>query len=419
MNDYTFEKKVAVYEKADILVVGGGPAGVAAAIASARRGKRVTLLEQSGQLGGMGTLGNVSVFMGVGNVTGIYREIVSEVLPQQAVPDDHKGSIWPQYNPFRLRHYLNEKLEKEGVRVLFHVSCAGTVTERGQVKAVIANSREGLLAFEADAFIDCTGDGRVAIEAGADYTSGREADGMTQPMTLMFMMQNTGQPVLRQLPEGCYHYEHVSELPQGRLLHWEQSEPGNLLVNMTRVKGNGAKVEDVSYAEKEAMRQAFSVADFLQRNGFENYALSHIPGQVGVRETNQIVGHYTLTEADILSSRRFDDVVAQTNYEIDIHNPDGKAGTDEREVKGYDIPYRCLIPQGVQGLLVAGRSISATHVAMSSMRVQATCYALGQAAGVAASIAADRGIPLEHVGADELHEALGQQNVTFLKNIAK
>lgn len=419
MGHYKFQKNVAVYEKADIVVVGGGPAGVAAAIAAARCGKKVTLLEQSGQLGGMGTLGNVSVFMGVGNVTGIYREIVSEVLPQQAVPDDHKGSIWPQYNPFRLRHYLNEKLEKEGVQVLFHVSCAGTVAENGQVKAVIANSREGLLAFEADVFIDCTGDGRVAIEAGADYTSGRDVDGMTQPMTLMFMMQNTGQPVVRQLPEGCYHYDNVSELPQGRLLHWEQSEPGNLLVNMTRVKGNGAKVKDVSYAEQESLRQAFSVADYLQRNGFENYALTHIPGQVGVRETNQIVGHYTLTEDDILSSRRFDDVVAQTNYEIDIHNPDGKAGTDERQVKGYDIPYRCLLPQGVQGLLVAGRSISATHVAMSSMRVQATCYALGQAAGVAASIAADRGVPPEQVDMAELHEALRLQNVVFLKNAHK
>jgi len=416
---YSFQKNVAVYGKADILVIGGGPAGVAAAIAAARRGKKVALLEHSGQLGGMGTLGNVSVFMGVGNVTGIYREIVSEALPRQEVPDDHGGSVWPQYNPFLLRHYLNEKLEKEGVQVLFHVGFAGTVAEGGRVKAVIANSREGLLAFEAEVFIDCTGDGRVAIEAGADYTSGREGDGMTQPMTLMFMMQNTGRPVARQLPEGCYRYENVSDLPQGRLLHWEENEPGNLLVNMTRVKGNGAKVKDVSYAEKEGLRQVFSVVDFLQRNGFENYALSHIPGQIGVRETNQIVGRYTLTEADILSGRRFDDVVAQTNYEIDIHDPDGKAGTDEREVKGYDIPYRCLIPQGVQGLLVAGRSISATHVAMSSMRVQATCYALGQAAGVAASIAADRGIPLEQVGAEELHEALRLQNVIFLKSANK
>jgi Dehydrogenases (flavoproteins) len=416
MSSYVFQRNVQVYERADIVVVGGGPAGVAAAIAAARCGKKVILLEQSGQLGGMGTLANVSVFMGVGNVTGIYREIISEFMPQQPVPGDHKGSIWPQYNPFRLRLYLNEKLEKEGVEVLFHVSFVGTVMEHGRVTAVVANSREGLIAFEGDVFIDCTGDGRVAIDAGASYTTGRDGDGMTQPMTLMFMMQNTGLPVSRQLPEGCYHYESIEELPQGRLLHWEQNEPGNLLINMTRVKGNGAKVKDVSHAEREALRQVFSVADYLQRNGHEQYVLSHVPGQIGVRETNQIVGHYMLTEDDLLAGRRFDDVVAQTNYEIDIHSPDGKSGTDERKIDGYDIPYRCLIPSGVEGLIVAGRAMSATHVAMSSMRVQATCYALGQAAGVAASIASNRGIRVIEVDKEELHGGLARQNVVFLKS---
>lgn len=388
---------------------------MAAAIAAARCGKKVIVLEQSGQLGGMGTLANVSVFMGIGNVTGIYREIVSEFMPRQSVPVNHKGSIWPQYNPFRLRHFLNEKLAKEGVEVLFHVSFVGAVMEQGRVKAVVANSREGLIAFEADVFIDCTGDGRVAIEAGAAYTTGREGDGMTQPMTLMFMMQNTGRPVERQLPEGCYHYENVEDLPQGRLLYWEENEPGNLLVNMTRVKGNGTMVRDISQAEQEALRQVFSVADYLQRNGFEQYVISHVPGQTGVRETNQIVGHYTLTEDDLTAGQRFEDVVAQTNYEIDIHSPDGKSGTDERKIDGYDIPYRCLIPHGVEGLLVAGRAISATHVAMSSMRVQATCYALGQAAGVAASIATNRGVRLIDVDINELHRELGRQNVVFLK----
>ncbi|TXK78381.1 FAD-dependent oxidoreductase [Paenibacillus sp. N3.4] len=418
MKNYIFQQSVPVYDKVDIVVVGGGPAGVAAAISAARCGKKVILLEHSGQLGGMGTLGNVSIFMGVGNVTGIYREIISEVMPQQAIPDNHKGSVWPQFNPFRLRYYLNDKLEKEGVEVLFHVSFAGAITEQGRMKAVVANSREGLLALEADVFIDCTGDGRVAIEAGAGYTTGRETDGMTQPMTMMFMMQDTGKPVIPHLPEGCYRYETVEELPQGRLLHWERGEAGTLLVNMTRVKGNGANVKDVSYAEKEALRQTFSVVDYLQRNGFGTYVLSHVPGQVGVRETNQIIGHYTLTEEDLLTGRRFEDVVAQTNYEIDIHSPDGKSGTDEREIDGYDIPYRCLIPSGIQGLLVAGRAISATHVAMSSMRVQATCYALGQAAGVAASLAADQNILLLDVNKDDLHRELERQGVVFLTGSA-
>src|SRR5690606_21946497 len=175
-----------------------------------------------------------------------------------------------------------------------------------------------------------------------------------------------------------------------------------------------AKVKDVSYAEKESLRQALSVADYLQRNGFENYILSHVPGQVGVRETNQIIGHYILTEEDILSGRRFPDVVAQTNYEIDIHSPDGKKGTDERHIDGYDIPYRCMVPLKVEGLLVAGRAISATHVAMSSMRVQATCFALGQSAGIAAAISLEDGVSVREVAIDKVQAELAKQDARLL-----
>ncbi|WNQ13154.1 FAD-dependent oxidoreductase [Paenibacillus aurantius] len=414
MKEYSFTRKVRVYDQADIIVAGGGPAGCAAAIAATRTGKKVILLEHSGQLGGMGTLGNVSIFMGVGNVTGIYREIIAETLPDQ-LPKSHTESIWPQYNPFLVRHYLNTKLEKEGVKVLYHASFIGVVKEEDTVTAVIVNTREGLVAVEAKGVIDCTGDGRVAIDAGADYTSGREEDGLTQPMTLMFMMTNTGKKVEPYLPEDCYYYKDKAELPQGRHLFWEQGTDGTLLVNMTRVKGNGAKIDDINYAEKESLRQVFSVAHYLQRNGFETYALTHIPGQVGVRETNQIVGHYTLTEADLLAGRRFDDVVAQTNYEIDVHSPDGKPGTDERTLSGYDIPYRSLLPKGLRNVIVAGRSISATHVAMSSMRVQATCYAMGQSAGVAASQAIDKGCDMADIDIHRLHEVLNAQGVVFLK----
>lgn len=412
--EINLQRSVPVYDSAEIIVVGGGPAGTAAAISAARGGRKTMLLEHSGQLGGMGTLGNVSVFMGIGNVTGIYRELISEVMPE-ALPDSHHVSIWPQYSPFVLRHYLNQKLEKEGVDVYYHTSFAAAVMENGRIAGVVANTREGLRAFAGGVVIDCTGDARVAADAGVPVRSGREEDGLTQPMTLMFMMQNTGKPVRRDLPEDGYRYEDVSELPQGRHLFWERNGDGTLLVNMTRVKGNGARIEDINYAEKEALRQVFSVADYLQRNGFENYILSHVPGQVGVRETNQIEGLYTLTEDDLTGGRRFDDVVAQTNYEIDIHSPDGRKGTDERKLSGYDIPYRCMVPVNVAGLLVAGRAISATHVAMSSMRVQATCYALGQAAGNAAALALEEGVAVADIPIAKLHERLAAQGVVFMK----
>ncbi|RKN83985.1 FAD-dependent oxidoreductase [Paenibacillus ginsengarvi] len=411
---YAFQREVPVHASADVVVIGGGPAGTAAAISAARCGKRVILLEKSGQLGGMGTLGNVSIFMPIGNVTGIYREIIAETLAQY-LPEDHDKSIAPQYSPFLLRHYLNEKMKKEGVSVYYHADFVGTLHEGRRVSAVVVSTREGLRAFEGSQFIDCTGDARVAIDAGVPYVSGRDEDGLTQPMTLMFMMQNTGKPVTPVLPEGCYEYNDVSELPQGRRLYWERNNDGTLLVNMTRVKGNGARIEDINYAETEALRQVFSVANYLQRNGFETYVLSHIAGQVGVRETNQIAGLYTLTEDDVVGGRRFEDVVAQTNYEIDIHSPDGKKTTDERKVSGYDIPYRCMVPESFDNLLVAGRAISATHVAMSSMRVQPTCYALGQAAGIASSLAIESGRPCRDVDAAEVHGKLLEQGVRFKK----
>lgn len=411
---YDFQRQIATYDRADVVVIGGGPAGTAAAISAARRGKKVILLEKSAQLGGMGTLGNVSIFMPIGNVTGIYREMIAEVLAEY-LPDHHDVSIAPQYSPFELRHYLNEKMKKEGVEVIYHTEFVGAVKEGSRLEAVVASTREGLKAFEALQFIDCTGDARVALDAGVPYTSGRDGDGLTQPMTLMFMMQNTGKPVAPILPEGCYFYEKVSDLPQGRHLYWERNRDGQLLVNMTRVKGNGANIKDVNYAETEALRQVFSIVHYLQRNGFETYALSHVANQIGVRETHQIQGLYTLTEQDVVEGRRFPDVVAQTNYEIDIHSPDGKKTTDERKVSGYDIPYRCMVPADIENLLVAGRSISATHVAMSSMRVQPTCYALGQAAGIAASIALDQSCEIQHVPIDALHEGLQEMNVVFHK----
>ncbi|SDW98529.1 FAD-dependent oxidoreductase [Paenibacillus sp. CF384] len=411
-NSYSFERQIETHAHADVVVIGGGPAGTAAAIGAARSGKKVVLLEKSAQLGGMGTLGNVSIFMPIGNVTGIYREIIAEMLAEY-LPEGHDESIAPQYSPFLLRHYFNEKMKKENVDVYFHTEFVGTIREGNTIKAVIMSTREGLKAFEGDRFIDCTGDARVAIDVGVPYTTGREEDGLTQPMTLMFQMTNTGSPVTPFLPEGCYEYKEVSDLPQGRRLYWEQNNNGTLLVNMSRVKANGAKIDEVNYAEAEALKQVFSIAYYLQKTGYGNYTVSHIASQTGVRETNQIEALYRLTEQDLVTGARFSDVVAQTNYEIDIHSPDAAKTTDERKIDGYDIPYRCMVPEAIDNLLVAGRSISATHVAMSSMRVQATCYALGQAAGAAAAISMDRETPMRDVPMDVLHEQLKKQGVKF------
>ena len=404
--------RVKRFASTDVLVVGGGPAGCAAAVAAAREGKNVTLIEQSGMLGGAATLSGVAIFMIVGNFTGFYKEVVRAIRPdfEDSVEDPSKVKV--RFNPLLLRLALMRMLDNAGVHVAYHADfIASHETNAG--REVIFNTVEGLCSIQASVVVDASGNGRVAIEAGASYTSGDELDGSVQPMSMMFQMQNTGAPVPSLLPDGCEEYHEVSDLPQGRVLKWESAGDGTLLVNMTRVAGNGSLVDDLNRAETESLKQVFSTAYYLQHHGFETYVLSSVGSQVGVRESNQVECLYTLTEEDLLEGRRFKDVVAQSNYNIDIHGATSSDGTEERPIERYDIPYRCMVPKGVRGILVAGRSISCTHVAISSARVMPTCFALGQAAGIAAAIALDRHCDLADVPSDDLERRLAEHGVEF------
>lgn len=419
----SFQSSIPVAVDCDVLVVGGGPAGFGAAMAARRAGRSVTLIERSAQVGGAGTLGNVSIWMPIGVITGIYREVCESLRLE-----DHKrrdfaatGRYAPQFNPAVVRWHLDRMLTDAGVEVLYHCVVAGAVMADGRVDAVIATTPEGLRAFRGRVVIDCTGDARIPRECGVPCRSGREADGLTQPMTLMFQMTDTGRPQRLHLPPGVPHYERVEDLPQGRLLHWLDAETGTLLVNMTRVRGHAGHLRERSAAEREGLRQALGVADYLQRTSHPTYALSHVAAEIGVRETWQIEGIYELSEGDVVEGRRQPDAVCQANYGIDIHNPTGAAGThqpkhDQRPPL-YDIPWRSLVPRiGPTNLCVAGRSLSASHVAMSAARVQATCMGMGQGAGTAAAIALELGLTLAQVPAEVLRQRLTAAGVSFAQH---
>jgi hypothetical protein len=381
------EEELPVTYVTDVLVLGGGPSGCAAAVAAARNGAGVLLVEQYGYLGGMGTAGGVNVFMSFTHIGGVFREVMARLA-------ECGGRRGPQFDPEMLKIVLDDMVLESGAKLLLHTKGIGVLAEPSEtptgtlqrtgwrrVRGVVIDNKSGTQIVRAKVYIDATGDGDLAAYAGASYELGRADDGLTQPMTMMFRLGGcewtgggiAGNPAL----EG-YHMT-VHALPN----------PGEVLVNMTRVSGlSGVSGEDMTQAEIEGRRQVRNAVELLRKSipGMENAFLVATPSQIGVRETRRITGAKVVNEDDLMEGREFADVVARSSYPIDIHNPDGKGARILRPKQPYSIPYRALIPRGLSNLYVTGRCISATHEAMSAIRVQPTCYALGEAAGTAAAI---------------------------------
>lgn len=375
----------------DVLVTGGGPAGTAAAIAAARCGADVLLLERYGFLGGMGTAGLVSPFMAYkAGDTVLTRGIFGEVTDRMAALGGFCAAS-KAFDAETLKFVLNEMCMESKVKVRFHVFAYGVKRRGSRLKAVEYLGKGGRHRSGARAFIDATGDADVAALCGCGVRVGRDSDGKCQPATLMFRVGGVT------LPEGAKGVEFAvpeeDHLPQGRVLYFSLPHPGEALLNMTRVTDfNPLDTDDLTRAEMEARRQVYPIIRYMQSNvpGFENAFLLETAPQIGVRESRRVMGEYLLDKEHILSYTKSPDDIAYCAYKIDIHSPTGR-GTEICELapgKYYGIPYRCLIPKGMANLLVAGRNISTTHEGHSSTRIMPVCYAVGEAAGVAAAMAA-------------------------------
>ena len=391
----------------DVVVLGGGPSGVAAAIAAARHGAGTLLIEQYAYLGGMGTSGGVNVFMQYRHTGGIFREVIRRCADKGGM----KGST---FDIATMVMALDELLAEAGVKVLFHTRGVAVVTEPGKmwngarperqqhVRHLVIHNKSGLQTCAAKVFIDCSGDGDLCAWAGAPYIVGRPEDGLTQPMTMMFKLAGhtyTGgtprSPALAGIHMSIYH-----------------NPNGEITFNMTRISGLvGSDGEDLSEAEIAGRKMVMDYVKLLKENvpGFENAYLVDLPVQIGVRETRHIEGATILTGEDVLKGRERGDVIARCSYDVDVHNPAGQGAYIVRLQKPYDIPYRCLIPRGLDNVLVAGRPISADHIAHSSLRIQPNCYALGQAAGTAAAICVDK-----QIGPWEVNPHLGALQTTLI-----
>ena len=442
----------------DVLVVGGGPAGIGAALGAAEAGAEVVLAERYGFLGGNATAALVMPLMsfhtqraaferadgaklfptdhGPGEpvVAGALARLLSRLVATGGAlsPGLATGYTVP-FDPELFKLVALELLDEAGVQLLFHAFASGVI-EDGPVRGVVFETKSGPVVVRARLVIDCTGDGDVAVRAGADYEIGRDRDGLVQPMTLMFRMvefqRAAFEAYVREHPEqwrgvhGLWELIRQAaeagelDLPREDILFFGTPHPHEVSVNSTRVtRVLATDVFDWSLAEIESRRQMRQIAAFLCRYvpGFESAYIAQSGVHTGVRETRRIVGDYRLTADDVLAARNFEDVVARGAYPVDIHNPKGSGTVLKRlpEGEAYDIPLRCLLPRGVDNLLVAGRCLSGSHEAHSSYRVMPIVMATGQAAGVAAALAARRGVSARAVPVTEVQDELIRQGANL------
>lgn len=443
-------------KKFDVLVVGGGVSGCAAALAAARNGADVLLLEQNGYLGGTLTgcgVGPMMTFHAGEKqvILGIMEELVAELVRRGQspghVPDtkQYTSTITP-FDAEGLKLLLDEKLSEAGCTVLFHTFVGAVQTENGCITGLTVCNKDGLHTLSAKVYIDATGDGDVAAWAGADMTKGRPEDGAAQPMTMKmkyccvdtealkgYVLKNPErfpklaphmeifrQPVpvdLEGFDEEFSAAKAAGELSIRRenVLMFATGRSGEYIINTTRIVDHDATdAVSLSEAEQIGRRQCAELDRFLRERvpGFEHAMLEFTGPSVGVRGSRQLVGCCTLTAEDILSCRVFEDRIAHSAYPIDIHNPKGE-GTDSTFVsrKGtyYSIPYSIMVCPQINNLIVTGRCVSATFEAQAAIRTTPTVGAMGQAAGVAAAMAAAAEGNTREVNIKALQQTLADQ----------
>jgi len=399
----------------EVVVVGGGLAGVAAAVTAARTGADVLLVERAGSLGGMATTGLVPPAINETLSEGIVREFCDRL--------ERVGGPARMWNPEIMRHVLLLMMRESGAKLMLYSLAVDAITEGNRLKGIMVEGKSGPQAILATVTIDCTGDGDIAAKAGAAFDIGRGRDDETQTHTLVFLLGNVDTrrliPMRTDIPEMVRDARKRGELRSpyaggSAIQPVVVGDHGVVNVNMINIpQVSGLRIEDLTYSHIEAQQEALELAEFFRGHvpGCEECYLLSTAEFIGVRESRRIIGEYTLTGEEVLEGATFDDGIARGFYPVDIHAADTTGdAAGARLSKFYDIPYRCLVPRDMEGLLVAGRCISADHVAHGSLRVMGTTMPLGEAAGCAAALCVaenvdPRQVPGEKVRA--LLESLG------------
>jgi len=434
------ERNTPVVGDIDVLVVGSGPGGLAAAVSAARNGARVLLLEEAYHVGGNLGLPGLQLLAshmpdGLAVIGGFVSELYSRlrtVNAATAIAPCPKLYSLVAYNHFVLRSVALEMLEEVGVGLLLGTRAVDVVSVEGRVEYVLAENKSGRFALKADVVVDASGDADVVAKAGGAFLNpGSLRD--AQPAGMLFRLGGVevdkladhlyehpedvfpiGRPPVAVFPDGYFRQKptwaltglgataarakELEDFPEdlSYVNLFPMLDEGQVGVNAVKVfDGDWTRAEDLTRGTVEGHRKVMQMSRFFRKHvpGFQNCIILDIANRLGVRESRRILGQYVLTGADVVSARRFDDAIARGCYPIDVHQPDGR------------------LPKDLDNVLVAGRPISADVDAFGSLRVMTHCMAIGQAAGTAAALAADSGSCPAEVDIDLLQGRLVEQGV--------
>ncbi len=451
MASVMYQKELPVYRTVDVLVMGAGSAGICAAVAAARGGAKTLVIEQNGCVGGAATVGLVGPFMTSFDaknekmvIRGMFKEVVDRMValggaidPKDIPGGDPKSGFYKighdHVGPFDhecFKQVATSMILESGAELLLHTQFVDVLKENGGIAGVVIANKSGMSAVRAKLVIDATGDADVAVRAGVKYELGNVKDGNIQPASLFFRLYNVDTERMKaHIKEheqeirpfyGPYSWlirdmqKEWGDVPRAEVCLFEGVVPGEFRLNVTRILDiDGTNAEDLTRAEIEGLRQAHKVFDFLKKYavGFENARFMGTAGAIGIRETRHIDGVKRLTAEDVSACRVPEDSIAVMATCMDTHNKSDPGGTFYPLTNGpyFGVPYGCLVPVGVNNLLIAGRSISADSVAASATRMIPCCMVFGQAAGAAAAIAVHDGVAPGDVSLEKLLAVLRDQ----------